>query len=194
MAEPQGDRLQHQLNPEQPWSTLLRRVAERETAALATLYDETSPLVYSVALAILSNTEDAEEITVDVYAYVWQSAGTYDSGRGTVTTWLIMLARSRAIERLRKRMARKDGGNRNTAIERLPSSSVACNASVAGRDRMILIQTALHHLPTKDQELIRDAFFSGCSHSELASKLNIPLGTVKTRIRTILSHLRNLLE
>jgi RNA polymerase sigma-70 factor (ECF subfamily) len=194
MAEPQGNRLQYRSNPEQPWSTLLRRIAEREPAALAALYDGTSALVYSVALAILSNTEDAEEITVDVYAYVWQSAGTYDSSRGTVTTWLIMLARSRAIERLRKRVERKDTRNQNNAIERLPSNSAACNASVAGQDRAILIETALHQLPTKDQELIRGAFFSGFSHPELALKLNIPLGTVKTRIRTILSHLRNSLE
>ena len=194
MAKQRVDRLQHQLTPEQPWNTLLRRVAQRETAALTILYDETSTLVYSVALAILSNTEDAEEITVDVYAYVWQSASTYDSGRGTVMTWLIMLARSRAIEGLRKRMARKECGNQNNAIERLPSSTVACNAPAARQDHTILIETVLHQLPTKDQELIRDAFFSGCSHSELAAKLNIPLGSVKTRIRTILLHLRNLLE
>jgi RNA polymerase sigma-70 factor, ECF subfamily len=195
MAEPRGDRLQQQSASDQSWNTLLCRIAQRDTDAFAAVYDGTSSIVYTVALRILGNTADADEVTIDVYAYVWESAASYDSTRGTVTTWLIMLARSRAIERLRKRAATKNGnGNQIHTLEGLRNDFGACNGSMAHHDRAILVGNVLRQLSSADQEVITLAFFSGLSHSELASQLNLPLGTVKSRLRAILLRLRNLLE
>jgi RNA polymerase sigma-70 factor (ECF subfamily) len=188
MAEPHEDRVQHLRRQQEAWCLLLRRIEERDDTALTALYDETSAAVYTVALRILDNAADAEEITLDVYTYVWHSAGTFDSSRGTVMTWLTMLARSRASERLRK------AGNRIGSIKRLPTEDPTSGTSMGQRDQSILIGTALRQLCPKDQELIRSAFFQGLSHPELAVALGMPLGTVKSRIRAILFRLRDLLD
>jgi RNA polymerase sigma-70 factor (ECF subfamily) len=194
MGEPPDNQLPGCPTSEDPWHTLLTQVAHGEPAALSALYDATNRIVYTVVLGIVRDPADAEEITIDVYAYVWHSAATYDLNRGKITTWLIMLARSRAIERLRKQAAKCRNGNHNHHPYRLSSEGPVAGAVMAERDRRILIENALQQLPEKDQELIRFAFFSGLSHPELALKLTLPLGTVKTRIRCILSRLRDLIE
>ena len=194
MAEPPDDQLQRIHKAEDPWRTLLTQVVQREPAALTALYDGTSTIVYKVVLGILRDPADAEEITLDVYAYVWRSAGAYEASRGTITTWLIMLARSRAIERLRKRGSNCHNGNHNHHPDRLLHESGGRTSGMAECDERILIEAALRQLPEKDQELIRFAFFRGLSHPELASELALPLGTVKSRIRSILSRLRDLIE
>jgi RNA polymerase sigma-70 factor (ECF subfamily) len=182
--------------PDSTLDALLARVAEGDTVALAALYDRSSTMVYSVAVRILSNAEDAEEVTVDVYTHIWRSAGTYKATRGTAATWLMMLARSRALDRLRSARARNCVPcNGNRADERLIlEPPLACNGSMAPFDQQILMKAALNQLPEGDRELLRLAFFGGLSHSELASTLKLPLGTVKTRIGTAVSRLRELIR
>ena len=181
-------------NTQPSWDELLGRVADGDSVALATLYDHSSTIIYSIARRILTNSADAEEITVDVYTYVWRSARTYNPARGNVATWLIMLARSRAFERLRKVRDRNSGtGNYSGAVERLASETArGGNHSIAACDRQIFMNAALRQLRPDDRQLIELAFFSGLSHTEMASQLNVPLGTVKTRIRTALLRLRDL--
>jgi RNA polymerase sigma-70 factor (ECF subfamily) len=184
---------QHSCGTDPSLDVLLARVAEGDTGALAALYDRSSTMVYSVAVRVLSNAEDAEEVTVDVYTYIWRSAGSYKAARGTAATWLMMLARSRALDRLRSSRARHCVPcNGNRAHERLTlGASLACSRSMA-LDEQIFMKAALNQLPKGDRELLEMAFFAGLSHSELASTLKLPIGTVKTRIGTAVSRLREL--
>jgi RNA polymerase sigma-70 factor (ECF subfamily) len=172
------------------WVVCLRRIVTGDCDALGCLYDQSGPLVYSVARAILGAAEDAEEITLDVFAYVWRSAGNYDEHRGSVSTWLTMLTRSRALDRLRSRPA-----SQNLEMEAIPAHLFLEKSAVdetAECDRRILVRRALQQLCPEQRQLLQLAFFSGFSHQELSSQLNIPLGTVKSRIRTALLHLRDL--
>src|SRR5262249_57648016 len=91
---------------EAAWRAYVGQSAGGDQSALAALYDESSSLVYSVALRVLGDVADAEEVTLDVYTQVWKTAGTYDTSRGSVTAWLVTLARSRAIDRVRARASR----------------------------------------------------------------------------------------
>ena len=170
------------------WAEFIDRIAAAESQALADLYDESSNLVFSIACRILPDRADAEEITLDVYTYVWQSAARFDRSRATVATWLIMLARSRAIDRLRSRGLKKDQINNNGVSGNL--LSISLDLSSEGR---LSVMNALQRLEPADRELLELVFYSGLSHSELAKKQQAPLGTIKTRVRVALGRLRKIL-
>jgi RNA polymerase sigma-70 factor (ECF subfamily) len=174
-------------------AALIARCAQGDQSALALLYDATAAHVNGLALRILADREMAEEVTGDVYLQVWRSARTYDAERGTPLAWLLTLARSRAIDRLRACA----GDRRQTAPLELgldaesPEPGPEEGSSLAQRGRFV--RTALSHLGTEQREAIELAFFSGLSHSEIADTLGTPLGTVKTRIRLGMGRLRELL-
>jgi len=165
----------------------IRRIAAGDASALDLLYDETHVILYSVAQSILGNAADSEEIVLDVFVYVWRSANTYVPGRGTVITWLIMLGRSRALDRLRSRAA--TNGREVQCTESLTASALSRDGN--NSDHRIMVQRILEQLSCDEREIIELAFYSGFTHRELALKLNVPLGTVKTRVRTVLSRLRD---
>ncbi len=172
------------------WTELIRGIAAGRQSALAGLYDETSSLVFGLAVKMLSNPADAEEVAADVYAQVWRSAATFDVSRGSVTSWLIMLTRSRAIDRIRSRTERR---KRETEIEEyveVVDPGPSQHTSVELNDRRRKVRHALASLPPEQRRLIELAFFSGLSHGELAEHTALPLGTVKTRIRLGLMRLR----
>ncbi|MDX2152437.1 MAG: sigma-70 family RNA polymerase sigma factor [Bryobacteraceae bacterium] len=161
---------------------------------MAELYDGTSSLVFSLALRVVGNTEDAEEIAADVYSQVWKTAPSYDRSRSSVLGWLVMLTRSRSIDRLRSRAER----TRREAVGELPTQirdprpvpEEACSFGQRG----LLVRRALLTLPGEQRELIELSFFHGLTHSEVAKRKALPLGTVKTRIRLGMLKLRDLLE
>lgn len=175
------------------WRQCLERAAAGDEQAFAGFYDESSGLVYSVALRILGNAADAEEVTLEVYTHVWRSAGDFDAARGSVRAWLAMLARSRAIDRLRS------GATRRTFERELPEAVAIVDPGIlpdeagAANQRRRFIQAALETLSAEQRQAIELAYFSDLSHSELAAKLGQPLGTVKTRIRLAMMKLRELL-
>ena len=176
---------------EAAWHGHVRRCAEGDQSALGTLYDESSQHVYGVALSVLRDTADAEEVTLDVYSQVWRSAAVYSSQRGSVVAWLLTLARSRAIDRLRSRATRQ---KREEPIDDSPRSFHTGDASpedsASASQTRLRIQQALDRLPPDQREAVELAYFSGMSHSELAAHLGQPLGTVKTRIRMGMMKLR----
>ena len=180
---------------EATWHSYVRRCAEGDQAALGALYDESSPHVYGVVLSVLRDTADAEEITLDVFSQVWRSAAVYSSQRGSVVAWLLTLARSRAIDRLRSRASRK---KIEEPVEESPrtfrDSSASPEQHASASETRHRIQHALDRLPTDQREAVELAYFSGMSHSELADHLHQPLGTVKTRIRTGMMKLREELQ
>jgi RNA polymerase sigma-70 factor (ECF subfamily) len=176
------------------WAEYLRQIALGDERAFASLYDESSTLIYSIARRMLSDAADAEEIAMDVYSYVWRSASTWDGSRGSVSAWLIMLCRSRCIDRIRSRVSR--------AQTELPMPSVHSEhltwskayVSDAGLYDKTVVLRALERLEPDQRGLLELAFFSGFTHTELAERLQLPLGTVKTRVRAAIMRLRDLLK
>ncbi len=174
--------------------TCVRQIANGAQQGLAALYDRTSSLVYSVALQILRDPADAEEVTLDVYLQVWRSAAKFDPARASVSTWLVMLARSRAVDRLRSGMTRK---SRESALEGVAdpaSGEAAPDQQTILKLEQRRVRAAMATLEPEQRRTIELAFFGGLTHSELAKKLGQPLGTVKTRIRLGLMKLRQALS
>jgi RNA polymerase sigma-70 factor (ECF subfamily) len=173
------------------WREYVRRIAAQDQAGLAALYQETGAIVYGLVMRVLGSPADVEEVTNDVYAQVWQSAAAYQEVRGSVLTWVAMMARTRAIDRLRSGALRaraeqplaladlRAGGSENASVSRLDGQRV---------------RNAFRSLPPEQREVVTLAYFSGMSHSEIAGNLRIPLGTVKTRIRLGISKLREYLR
>lgn len=176
------------------WEELIRRCAHGDQKALADLYDNASSLVYGLALRMLSNRADADEITLDVFSQVWKSAAGFESSRGSVASWLVMLTRSRAIDRLRARSLRE--GREAPLTPDWALSSGVGNPELETESSRIRqrIRRAMETLAPENRRAIELAFFSGMSHSELATHLGLPLGTVKTRIRSSMMKLRESLE
>ena len=179
--------------PESDIGGLVRRTAAGDGRSFAELYDETSPYVFGILLRMLGDREQAEEVAQEVYLQAWRTAGSFDERRASGWTWLAMMARSRALDRIR---ADRSYGR---ALERLESEPAADfdpnRGSEADRlailaDRSERARAALERLPREQVQALRLAFFGGLSHREIAERTGIPLGTVKTRIRTALTKLR----
>ena len=188
-----GDHSDVRAAREAVWKECVRRCAVEETAALAQLYDESSAVVYAVAIRMLGNEADAEEVTLDTYTQIWRTASGYDPERGSVSAWLVTIARSRAIDRLRTRTARthrEDPLDRG-AEPRDTSADPEESAILSQRRRQVL--AALEQLPAEQRRALELAYFSGLPHGELAERLGQPLGTVKTRIRLGMMKMRELL-
>ncbi len=175
---------------EASWWSYVGRCAGEDQTALAALYDESSSLVYALVLRMLGNTADAEEVTIDVYMQVWRTAGSYDGSRGSVTAWLLTLARSRAIDRVRSRSGRMQHEREFPERFEVPACTASQEAETEGNERRRRVLAALATLTVEQREVVELAYFSGLSHSELAGKLGQPLGTVKTRIRLGMMKLR----
>lgn len=172
---------------------LVRRMAAGDEGALGLLYDRWSPLLHSVAHRILNDPEDAEDVLEEAFWQAWRQAGRYEEVRGGVSTWLTMIVRSRALDRVRAR-----GRLREERWAELPepSPSEAYDAP-AGPDAFTerseerrLIEAAVAQLPPEQRETVELAYFRGMSQSEIAASLGQPLGTVKTRARLALQKLR----
>jgi RNA polymerase sigma-70 factor (ECF subfamily) len=165
-------------------------MAQGDQEALAALYDETSPLLFSLSLRILRRREDAEEAVLDAYSRAWRLAGRFDSSRASVLTWLVMITRSVSIDRLRAAASRESRNEPLDGPQDPPDPGEAPEmAAVFGQQRE-RVRTALSRLPAEQREAIELAFFEGLSHSEMAERTGLPLGTVKTRVRLGLGRLR----
>lgn len=173
---------------------LVTKLAAGDEFAFAQLYDCTNRIIYGLAMRMLRDSSSAEDLTMEVYLQVWRTASQYDSQRGTVTSWLVMLVRSRALDYLRSRKARRANLEENVddvlnLYDSRPTPELV--SLEAGRSRMV--QKAMADLAPEQREAIELAYFSGLSHSEMAERTGLPLGTVKTRIRSGMIHLRRLL-
>ncbi|MGH9844783.1 MAG: sigma-70 family RNA polymerase sigma factor [Blastocatellia bacterium] len=172
---------------------LILSIAERDQAAFARFYDLTNRLVFSVVLRILGDHTMAEEVTHDVYMQVWNQAAGYNAERGTPFAWLMTMARSRAIDRTRSAQCRKrENEPLDTVFNYAAPSEDPEEASIFA-ERRRLVRRALQSLSDDQRQVIEIAYFSGLSQSEIAERLRIPLGTVKTRMRTGLMRLREIL-
>lgn len=176
-------------------TALINLIAQRNEAALGELYDRYHRLVYSIAINVAGRPEDAEEITLDIFARVWEKADTYQSERAKVTTWLTRMARNRAIDVLRREGVRPMKHSISWAqVSPVPAADSDRPEQAAQlameKER---VRAAIASLPEAQQEALALAYFSGYSHSEIAHELDIPLGTAKARIRLGMQKLRALL-
>jgi RNA polymerase sigma-70 factor (ECF subfamily) len=179
---------------EQMWMALIRRIAQADSAALGELYDATNRVVFGLVLRIVRDPSAAEEVTLDVFTQIWRHAATYDVKRGVPSAWLFMLARSRAIDRLRSRARRSDRAQPLDDAFQLPDPAPNPEQASTSASRTRFIRSALAGLPKEQREAIELAYFSGLSHSEIAAHSGEPLGTVKTRLRLGMARLRDLLR
>jgi RNA polymerase sigma-70 factor, ECF subfamily len=183
--------IQEQVNS----ATWLARAAAGDGAALASLYDYHARTVYSLAFRIVGNEADAEDVVQEVFAQVWRQSGRYDHTRGTVEAWLLMMTRTRAIDRLRARVARPDSAAVADSASDEPRALVVDPAdALTAADDAKRIREALHELPILQRLAIELAYFEGLTQSQIADRLEEPLGTVKTRIRRGLLKLRDALS
>ena len=170
---------------------LLERIASRDAAAVGELYDRHSRLLYGLVLRILRDRTEAEDVLQEVFVVVWKRVATYNPALGSPVAWLVGIARNRAIDRLRANAVRR----RATEAARMElERSDAGTPDVALGEQQRAIQQALDAIPREQRELIEEAYFLGFTHSELAERHTLPLGTVKTRIRSGLLALRDLLS
>jgi len=176
------------------WGDYVRRCASRDESALAALYDESSQLAYSIALRILQDEEDASEVVLDVYKQVWEGATRFDEQRGSAAAWIVILARSRAMDRRRFRTARSRTAVQMEDLPEVISTQASPETLAIHRQSSRAIRLALASLPSEQREALELAFFAGLSHSEIADRLREPLGTVKTRIRLAVGRLREMLK
>jgi RNA polymerase sigma-70 factor, ECF subfamily len=173
---------------EQDWVTLVRSVATGDQLALHALYERAHRPVFTLVMRITANRETAEELTVDVFHDVWQRAARYDASNGTVLGWIMNQARSRAIDRLRFASRKK----RSPGDAEQPAAEVPADLHEL-REQAQALRAALATLTLAEREAIEVTFFGGLTHAEAATRLNQPLGTIKTRIRSGLHKLKRAL-
>ena len=172
----------------------MRGIRERNPEALAALYDESSRFLYGLALRILTDRADAEEVILDVYQHIWNHGDLYDDARGSVWSWLAVVTRNRAIDRLRQSSSRRAReAPIEVALDRPGPGEAPENWSILREERK-LVRDALQTLSADQRQAIELAFFRGLTHIEVAEKLGAPLGTIKTRIRIGLRKLREALS
>lgn len=169
---------------------LIRLITEAQEAALAQLYDRYNRLVFSLAFAIVNDRATAEEITLDVFMRVWQKAGTYRADQAKVSTWLTHITRHHAIDVLRRRAARSDQYAvqwEEIVYADVPQEDPQESAELSLRRERV--RAALAILPPDQKQAILLAYFGGLTQSQIAEKLQQPLGTIKTRVRLAMQKL-----
>lgn len=177
---------------EQDWAALVHSIAGGDQLALHALYERAHRPVFTLVMRITANRETAEELTIDVFHDVWRRASSYDAANGTVLGWIMNQARSRAIDRLRFENRKK----RRHQTDVQPPAEVAADPLdvLQLREQGESLRAALTTLTPDERKAIETTFFVGLTHAEAAARLNQPLGTIKTRIRSGLHKLRDTLD
>ncbi len=169
---------------------MVDRMAGGDASAIADLYDRHARAIYSLAVRILSDAAEAEDVVQDVFTQAWRQAARYDPARAPVVGWLLVITRARALDRLRRRSSRivATDIDSSTPHPRNPEPSQEALAITA--EQAERLRGALGTLPDGQREAIELAYYEGLSQSDIAERLRQPLGTIKTRIRTALVKLR----
>lgn len=162
---------------------LLGRVALRDREAFGLLYDQYAPLIFKLLLRIMRDRAEAEDLLQEVFLQVWRTAASFDARRGHPSAWLITIARSRAIDRLRSSEYRRHSHG-TPGVERAgPEGASDLSQEMSLRESAAAVRGALDSLPEEQRQSIELAYFDGLTQSEIARKLQEPLGTIKTGIR-----------
>jgi RNA polymerase sigma-70 factor, ECF subfamily len=173
-------------------AALIERIRTGDRAAFMSFYDRFSPLLFSVAARVLGDRKEAEDVLQEVMLVIWNKSGEYDAQLGTLSSWAVALTRNKALDRLRAR-ARRLRLIEEVALmaeETGPSATPSANELLHGRERAEMLRAAMKDLPSEQRLAIELAFFTGLSQSDIATRLQQPLGTVKARIRRGMLRLR----
>jgi RNA polymerase sigma-70 factor (ECF subfamily) len=180
-----------------PTTPLVPAVAGGDLAAFADLYDRYSSTLYGLLLRILANPDDAQEVLQETFVKAWTNAKTFDAARGSEAAWLISIARSRGIDKLRARRVRGDredaAGREIAGAGGFVDRSSGADDAIRSEER-IAVRGALAELPEAQRTALELAYFEGLSQSEIATKLGQPLGTIKTRMQLGMKKLRERLR
>jgi len=176
---------------------LLARVGKGDHQAFSELYHRTSSLLFTLARRILSDRDEAADLLQEIYLEVWCKVVRYDAGRGSPMAWLVTMTRSRAIDRLRSHASR--GHGITDSLDRSPTAQVQDQTpgpleASADLELRGLVAKALAELPAAQQQALELAYYEGLSHTEIAARLNEPLGTIKTRIKLGMNKLHSTLR
>ncbi len=168
----------------------LDRMGRGDQLGLAELYDRHSRLVYSVALRIVRDRGDAEDVTQEVFVQAWRQSDRFDAERGNVVAWLMTMTRARGIDLLRRRRVRPELADTDARPE-VTDDAPGQDLQVDWSRRADAVRLAMNGLPLLQRLAVELAFFEGLTHAEIADQLELPLGTVKTRVRQGLLKLRD---
>lgn len=171
----------------------MKRIAAGDSSALAELYDAHGSAVYTLARRILGHPGDAEEVVQEVFAQAWRQAGRYDPNRASVAGWLLMITRARALDALRARQARPDRTH-SVELPELPAHNPGPEMTLLSSDAIQRVRAVMREFDETLRAPVELAYFEGLSQSEIAERLNQPLGTVKTRLRNAVAKLREALN
>jgi RNA polymerase sigma-70 factor, ECF subfamily len=177
---------------EEVWIATIRSIGAGDQLALHSIYERTHRIVFTLIMRIVNNKETAEELTLDVFHEVWRRASTYDPANGSVVGWIMNQARCRAIDRLRYERRKKRVHN-ETDDSRTGNAAEDPQSAFQIDEQSRLLRKALDILSPEERQSIETAFFSELTYHEAAARLNQPLGTVKSRIRSALIKLRSVL-
>lgn len=168
----------------------LAGMSRGDDLGLASLYDRHARGVYSLALRILQDVGDAEDVVQEVFTQAWRQSSRYDASRGAVAAWLLTMTRTRAIDRVRARRSRSkdlvDG-----PVPEVSDPAALPDVQLASAQDVASVRAALAGLPVLQRVALELAYFEGLTHAEIAERLEEPLGTVKTRIRSAMLKLRD---
>jgi RNA polymerase sigma-70 factor (ECF subfamily) len=173
-------------------AALIERIREGDRAAFVAVYDRLSPLLFSVAARVLGDRKEAEDVLQEVMLVIWNKSGDYDPELGSLSSWSVTLTRNRALDRLRGRTRRLRLIEEVALMAEEPEvyAGQSANEVIDGHERAQLLRGAMQELPSEQRLAIELAFFTGLSQSDIASRLQQPLGTVKARIRRGMLRLR----
>ena len=172
---------------------LLKRIQRRDQKALSLFYDRYAPILFPLALRIVSSRDDAEEILQEVFLQVWEKADTYVAERGSVFSWVVAICRNRSIDRIRSRSFKRKSKEVGLEASRAVSNM---NPAANPHDLVVLkgyaetVREALKSLSSLELKILELSYYEGHSQSEIATMLKLPLGTVKTKMRKGLQKLR----
>ena len=176
-----------------PDQDLIRQVAQRNKTAFNSLYDRYCQLVLSLAWRVLSERQEAEDVVQEVFLQVWREAASYEQGRGSLCAWITTITRSRAIDKLRSRKSRRIYDPASEDILELDEQLPDTRIHQENLDNRILLRGAFASLAKEQRIAIEMAYYEGMSQTEIAEALKEPLGTIKTRIRSGLIKLKELI-
>jgi RNA polymerase sigma-70 factor, ECF subfamily len=177
-------------------ATLLHRMAEGDEQALGAFYDRWNPLVHAIVLRIVRQRDDVDDVVEEAFWQAWRQADRYDVSKGSVQTWLLTIARSRALDRVRSLKRLREDPLENDSGEVVVQLASEGDASMDAEsaERRAIVVTALADLPAEQREALELGYFSGLSQTEIAERTGQPLGTIKTRMRLAMQKLRGRLQ